>query len=179
MSREAAPESSFDRWVIGVLSAAVCVIVALVVYAFPGRTVGHTPGMLPTVNAVLNAAATVFLTLGYAFIRRGKVKAHRACMITTLVISLGFLVTYLLHHAQVGSVPFEGQGSVRIIYFALLIPHIILAAVLVPFALLTVFRAFRGSFSAHRRVARITLPIWLFVSVSGVLVYAMLYHLPV
>ncbi len=98
-------------------------------------------------------------------------------MLTALALSIAFLVTYLLHHARVGSVPFRGTGLLRPIYFAILIPHVILAGLVVPLALFTLYRAYRGRFEAHRRIARYTFPIWLYVSVSGVVVYLLLYRL--
>lgn len=177
MTEASAVESASTRAIVYVLSVAVCALVAVVLYAFPGRTEPAAPGVLPTLNAVLNGSAAVFLTLGYAFIRRRQVRTHRACMLVALVLSSAFLVSYLMHHAQVGSVPFRGQGALRTVYFAILIPHVLLAAVMVPMALFTVLRAFKGNFAAHRRVAKVTLPIWLYVSASGVVLYLMLYHL--
>ncbi len=174
-----APESPTTRWVVATLSLVVCVAVAVVLYAFPGRAEGGTPGVLPTVNAVLNGSAAVFLTVGFAFIRKKQVRAHRACMLVAFGLSSMFLVTYLMHHAQVGSVPFRGQGAIRTVYFAMLIPHVVLAAVVVPMALLSIYRGWTSRVAAHRRIARLTLPIWLYVSVSGVILYFMLYHLPV
>lgn len=159
------------------MSVVVAAAVAVVLYAFPGRTQPGSPGILPTLDAVLNAGSAVFLIVGYVFIRRRQVAAHRACMIAAFVLSSGFLVGYLLHHAQVGSVPFRGVGPIRLVYFAILIPHVILAAPVVPLALFTIYRGWTGRIVQHRRIARWTLPLWLYVSVSGVVVYWMLYHL--
>src|SRR5262249_49570898 len=131
---------------------------------------------LPEINALLNATAAVLLSVGYVFIRRRRVAAHRTCMIGALVASSLFLVTYFIHHVRVGSVPFRGAGWLRPIYFGLLVPHVVLAAFVVPLALFTIYRAWRGRFDRHRRLARVTLPIWLYVSVSGVLIYLLLYH---
>jgi uncharacterized membrane protein YozB (DUF420 family) len=175
----AAVESAATRRIIAGLTAVVCAAVAFVLYAFPGRTAPSSPGALPTVNAVLNGSAAVFLSIGYLMIRRRNVSAHRSCMLIAFGLSSAFLVTYLIHHAQVGSVRFEGTGWVRTLYFALLIPHVVLAAGVVPLALTTIVRGWTGRFVAHRRIARWTLPIWLFVSISGVALYFMLYHLPV
>lgn len=175
MSAVTSVESSATRWVIAALSLAVSALVVVVLYAFPGRAVPGEAGVLPTLNAVLNGSAGAFLVLGFALIRKKQVRAHRAAMLTAFGLSSAFLVTYLLHHAQVGSVPFKGQGMLRALYFALLIPHVVLAAAVVPLALLTIFRGWTNRIAAHRRIARITLPIWLFVSVSGVLIYFMLY----
>ena len=133
---------------------------------------------LPALNATLNAASAVLLLLGYAFIRRRRVGAHRACMLAALLTSTLFLSSYLYYHAHVGSVPFRGGGLLRVVYFAILIPHTALAGTVVPLALVTAARALRGDFPRHIAVARVTLPIWLFVSVSGVAVYVMLYHWP-
>lgn len=132
---------------------------------------------LPTVNALLNSLTMVLLVLGYSAIRRGEREAHRRFMLSAVASSALFLTSYLIYHAQVGSVPFQGTGAVRIMYFALLIPHILLAAVMVPPILMVLSRAFRGEFPAHKKLARPTLALWLYVSVTGVLVYFMLYHL--
>jgi uncharacterized membrane protein YozB (DUF420 family) len=133
--------------------------------------------LLPAVNASLNALSTVFLTVGWLFIRRGEMRRHRACMIAALVTSALFLTSYLVYHAKVGSVPFPGQGSIRIVYFAILITHVILAALILPLALMTVTRAFARRFDRHRKIARVTLPIWLYVSVTGVVIYVMVYRM--
>ncbi|MGD8328646.1 MAG: DUF420 domain-containing protein [Acidobacteriota bacterium] len=132
---------------------------------------------LPTVNASLNALATVFLLTGYAMIRRRRIDAHRACMIAALVTSALFLTSYLIYHYHAGSTPFPGTSWVRPLYFFILITHIILAAVVPPLALVTVWRAYKGRFERHAALARWTLPIWLYVSITGVIVYLMLYHL--
>jgi len=137
------------------------------------------PSTLATVDAVLNFAASVLLVAGWIFIRRGDRRKHRACMLSAFAVSVGFLVTYVVHHARVGSVPFRGTGWLRTLYFFVLIPHILLAAAVVPLALVTLVRALRERFDRHRKVARWALPVWLYVSVSGVVVYYMLYHLPV
>ena len=171
-------ESPAARWVIGVLSVVVFGAVIIVLYALPGRDrAPGTPGMLATVNAVLNGGVACFLLTGYAFIRKKKIKAHRTCMVTAFVLSSLFLVTYLLHHAQVGSVPFQHEGWIRGVYLAVLVPHVVLAAVIVPLALFTIYRGWTERIEKHRQIARWTLPLWLYVSVSGVTVYLMLYHL--
>jgi uncharacterized membrane protein YozB (DUF420 family) len=131
---------------------------------------------LPTVNAVLNASAAVMLAIGYLQIRRGRIRAHRACMLAALALSTLFLVSYLTYHAQVGSKRFTGTGTIRTVYLTVLFTHTVLAALVPPLALLTVWRAFRERFDTHARLARWTLPIWLYVSVTGVVVYVMLYH---
>lgn len=132
---------------------------------------------LPALNASLNALAALFLVAGYAFIRRGHRQAHKRCMLTALTISALFLVSYVIYHANAGSRPFPGQGVVRVVYFAILIPHVLLAAAVLPLALWTTARGLRGEYDRHVKVARWTLPLWLYVSVTGVLVYLMLYQL--
>jgi putative membrane protein len=133
--------------------------------------------MLPTVNATLNGIATLFLAAGWRFIRRGDMRRHRFSMLAAFAASALFLVSYLVYHANVGSVPFRGQGAIRVIYFVILITHIVLAALILPLALLTLSRALSKRFDRHRRIARWTLPIWLYVSVTGVVIYLMLYRL--
>ena len=132
---------------------------------------------LPTLNAVLNGTATVFLLFGYASIRRRNVVAHRACMTGALVASALFLASYLVYHYHAGSRPFTGTGPVRAIYFFVLLTHVVLAAVNLPMVIITVARAMRGQFDRHRAIARWTYPVWLYVSVTGVVVYLMLYKM--
>ena len=134
---------------------------------------------LPTLNASLNALAALFLIAGLVFIKRRNLGAHRFSMLSAFACSVAFLISYLYYHFQVGSVRFQGTGTVRTVYFAVLLTHTILAA-LVPFlASITLFRALREQFDRHRAIARWTLPIWLYVSVTGVIIYWMLYHLEV
>ena len=131
---------------------------------------------LPTLNAALNSLSAVFLFAGYRFIRAKNRDAHRACMLAAFVCSTVFLISYLVYHFQVGSVGFKGQGWIRPVYFTILITHTILAAAVVPLALIALGRALRERFDAHRRIARWTFPIWLYVSVTGVVIYLMLYE---
>jgi len=131
----------------------------------------------PTLNAALNLTSAVLLVSGYLFIRRRRVAAHKACMLAALAVSTCFLASYVYYHYHHGSTPFPGRGWVRGLYFAILVPHVILAAAILPLALLTVYRAWKEQFPRHVRLARWTLPIWLFVSVTGVVIYWMLYHL--
>ena len=133
--------------------------------------------VLPAVNATLNAISTVLLTVGWLFIRRRKIDRHRLCMIGAFVTSALFLTSYLVYHANVGSVPFTGQGAIRLVYFAILLTHVVLAAAILPLALITLSRALSRRFDRHRKIARWTLPIWLYVSVTGVVIYVMLYQL--
>ncbi len=173
-----APESAASRWVIAALSFVVVAAVTFVMYGLPGREGREAAvGVLPSVNATLNGLAGTFLVAGYVFIRRGKIAQHKACMLTAFGVSTAFLVTYLIHHSRVGSVPYTGVGFARTVYFSVLIPHIILAAAVVPLALTTIYRGWTGRYDGHRRLARWALPIWLYVSVSGVVVYVMAYHL--
>jgi uncharacterized membrane protein YozB (DUF420 family) len=124
----------------------------------------------------LNAASTVCLVLGYIMIRSRRILAHRLCMSAAFLLTTAFLVSYVIYHLKVGSVRFAGQGWIRPVYFTLLISHIVLAAAILPLALVTLTRALRERFDAHRRIARWTLPIWLYVSVTGVVIYWLLYH---
>lgn len=132
---------------------------------------------LPTLNATLNATSAILLTAGYRFIRRRQITAHKRCMLAACTVSALFLVSYLTYHYYVGSMPFRGRGWVRPLYLTILISHTILAATIVPLAIVTVFRAWKADFRKHARLARWTLPIWLYVSVTGVIVYVMLYQL--
>lgn len=132
---------------------------------------------LPTLNAALNTLSAVFLCAGYYFIRAKNRQAHRRCMLAACATSTLFLISYLVYHFQVGSVKFQGQGWIRTLYFSILITHTILATAVVPLALITLVRALRERFDAHRRIARWTLPVWLYVSVTGVVVYWMLYRM--
>ena len=132
---------------------------------------------LPHFNAALNFSSFLLLVSGYFFIRRKNIIAHRNCQIGALSISVLFLISYLTYHFQHGATKFQGQGIVRPIYFTVLLTHTILAVVIVPFVIITFLRAKRGDFLRHRSIARWTLPMWLYVSITGVLVYVMLYHL--
>lgn len=132
---------------------------------------------LPAVNALLNATATVLLVWGYVMIRRGHRDTHRNIMISALIVSAAFLTTYLIYHYLVGSVPYPYHDWTRPLYFIILIPHIILAALMVPFIIALVIFAASGRFDRHRRLARWIWPVWIFVSISGVVIYLMLYRL--
>ena|SRR5260221_7774571 len=172
------------RRVIAALSAVVVVAVAAVLYVVPHRMAGAAltarggegPDPLATVNAALNGGAALGLLCGYAAIKRKRIELHRLCMLTSFALSSVFLVTYLVHHARVGSVPFRGHGWLRSAYFAVLVPHVVLAAAIVPLALTTIRRGWVRDLPRHRSIARRTLPLWLYVSLSGVLLYFMLYH---
>ena len=133
--------------------------------------------VLPHLNATLNASSFVLLSSGYYFIRHKRVLAHRNCQLAALTASVLFLISYIVYHLHHGTTRFAGQGIARLIYFTILTTHTFLAVVIVPFVIITVRRAKRGDFARHKAIARWTLPMWLYVSVTGVLVYLMLYHL--
>jgi uncharacterized membrane protein YozB (DUF420 family) len=132
---------------------------------------------LPALNATLNGICTILLVIGWTLIRRGRREPHRRVMLAAFATSTVFLVSYLVYHANAGSRPFTGTGAIRVAYFVILITHIVLAAAVLPLALVTLAQGLRARFDRHRRIARWTLPIWLYVSVTGVIVYLMLYQL--
>jgi putative membrane protein len=132
---------------------------------------------LPALNASLNALATVCLIAGWMLIRQKKRDAHRACMLAAFAVSTAFLTSYLVYHYNVGSVPFQKQGPIRVVYLTILFTHIVLAIVIVPLIFMSLSRALSARFDRHRRIARWTLPLWLYVSVTGVVVYLMLYQM--
>jgi uncharacterized membrane protein YozB (DUF420 family) len=132
---------------------------------------------LPALNATLNATSALCLTLGYIFIRRRDRVNHKRAMLTALGTSALFLVSYVIYHANVGSKPFPGQGPIRTVYLTILLTHIVLAAVIVPMALITANRGLKARFERHVALARWTLPVWMYVSVTGVVIYLMLYKL--
>lgn len=132
---------------------------------------------LPHLNACLNGTSAILLFTGYRFIRAGNVAAHRTCQVSALIVSVLFLASYLTYHYNHGTTRFQGTGLARPIYFTILTSHTILAIVIVPLVLLTFYRAFRQDFVRHRSIARVTLPLWLYVSITGVIVYLMLYQI--
>ncbi len=132
---------------------------------------------LPAVNATLNGTSGCLLLAGYYFMRRREIARHRACMIAAFAASSLFLVSYIVYHAHIGSKPFHGHGAIRAVYFAILITHILLAAVIVPLALVTLRRGWILDVARHRRIARWTWPLWMYVSVTGVVIYLMLYQM--
>lgn len=134
-----------------------------------------TLSVLPAVNAALNGLCTVLLVTGYILLRQGKIRLHKICMVSAFGCSSLFLVLYLYFHAHAGVIRFGGQGWIRPVYFTLLISHTTLATLIVPLVLITLTRAFRSRYGPHRRIARWTLPLWLYVSVTGVVVYWLLY----
>lgn len=132
--------------------------------------------VLPTVNALLNATAAALLVWGYALIRRGEREKHQKVMTAAFTVSVLFLVSYMIYHWQVGSVRYQKTGLIRTVYLSILLTHTVLAALVPPMAALTLYRAWTGQFARHKRIARWTLPVWLYVSVTGVTVYLMLYR---
>jgi len=132
--------------------------------------------VLPEINAGLNGLSAILLMTGYGFIRQGNRQAHRVCMVTAFGVSVVFLASYLVHHALAGIIYYQGQGWVRSFYFFILTTHTILAVTVPVLAILTLMRALKGDFEKHRKIARVTFPIWLYVSITGVLVYFMLYR---
>lgn len=163
---------------IGMISLLVLITVSFMVLGRQGQIRGDDRvSALPALNALLNGTSAVLLTGGYLCIRRKLVMAHKVCMFTAFGTSCLFLVSYLIYHFQVGSVPFAGQGWIRWVYFLLLVSHIVLAALIVPFALVTILYAWKAQFARHVRLARWTFPLWLYVSITGVMIYWMLYWL--
>ncbi len=133
--------------------------------------------ILPTVNAILNATAAVLLSCGYLMIRARRMRLHRACMLAAFLASSLFLVSYTVYHAQSGSHPFPGHGIARSAYLSILASHVVLAAVILPLAIVTLWRGLSARYVKHMKIARWTLPIWLYVSVTGVVIYVMLYRI--
>jgi putative membrane protein len=176
--RTTAPDDRSARVAIGGVSLAVVLVVGYLLLGHrPAPGAGPVVAVLPLLNACLNATSAALLAAGWFCIRRRQVIAHKACMVSALAVSILFLVSYVSYHALAGSRPFAGTGWIRLVYYPMLVSHIGLAAAIVPLALTTVYRALQGSFARHVRIARWTLPIWLYVSVTGVLVYWMLYRL--
>ena len=132
---------------------------------------------LPALNAILNGTAAALLVAGYLLIRRGRIAQHKRCMLAALATSAVFLVSYVIYHANVGSRPFPGQGFVRVVYFSILFSHVVLAVTILPLALTTAARGLLAQYDRHVRIARWTLPIWMYVSITGVIIYLMLYQL--
>jgi uncharacterized membrane protein YozB (DUF420 family) len=132
---------------------------------------------LPALNATLNAVSASFLIAGFVLIKRGRWQQHRRCMLGALASSSLFLISYVIYHANVGSRPFTGTGAIRVVYFVILLTHVVLAATILPLALITAARGLRARYGEHVKIARWTLPLWLYVSVTGVIIYLMLYQL--
>jgi len=160
--------------IIAISAAASLFLCWLVYYHAPADVTGTHLLFLPALNALLNALSAIALVTGFFFIRSKRISSHRAAMFTAFVFSSLFLVSYITNHALHGDMRFHGHGEIRAIYFPLLISHIGLSVVALPMILITFFLSLSGRFPAHRRLARFTFPVWLYVSVTGVIVYAML-----
>jgi len=132
--------------------------------------------LLPTAEAILNTLSAISISTGYYFIHNKNIAAHRACMITALILSSIFFIIYIIYHLNVGNIPFAGQGMIRPVYFSILTSHVILAATTVVLVITTVTLIIKGKIEKHRKLARWTLPIWLYVSVTGVIIYLMAFH---
>ena len=171
-----------DRLALPAIGLVSIVVVLLVGYLLlghaPGRGGRHDVATLPALNALLNGASAVLLSAGWFFVRRRRIAAHRSCMLGAFSVSVLFLVSYVVYHALSGSRAFTGTGAARWIYVPLLLSHIVLAAAMVPFVLTTLYRALGGDYVRHAWLARRTLPVWLYVSVTGVVVYWMLWLFP-
>src|ERR1044072_835444 len=134
----------------------------------------ETIRFLPTLNAILNATSGILVLIGFLFIRRRRIAAHHACMIAAVCVSILFLISYIVYHYHHGATRFQGTGLVRTLYFVILISHTVLAVTIVPFVIITLRRAIKAQFAPHMKIARWTFPMWLYVSVTGVIVYFML-----
>jgi putative membrane protein len=176
MTTTVAPSSGTRPAIAAILaiSLVACLFILWLIYIHPASGVGGRFSFLPALNALLNGLAAVSLLIGYTLIRAGKVKAHRAAMITAFGFSTLFLVSYLLHHYLHGDVKYPATGTLGVVYFPLLISHIVLAAVALPLILVTFFFSLSGRIPQHRKVARWTFPLWLYVSVTGVITFVML-----
>lgn len=166
-------------WIISGISFFILLVVAVLLLTPREPATGQLDvSLLPLTNALLNGTTAVCLVVGYIFIRRKQIKRHRAMMLTAFSLSTLFLISYVILHAVAGSTKFLGQGGIRPIYFTILISHIVLSAIVLPLALTTLYHGWFALFARHRRIARWTFPIWLYTSVSGVIVYLLLYHWP-
>ena len=161
---------------IGVLTVVVVALVGALMVGGGVRSTTLDVSALPLVNACLNALSAALLVTGWLCIRRRRIVAHVTCMLSAFAVSTLFLLSYVIYHYHAGSKPYTGQGWIRPVYFALLLTHVVLAAAIVPLALTTIYRGARRTFPLHVKIARWTLPLWLYVSVTGVLVYWLLYH---
>lgn len=157
------------------ISIIVVILVAFLLYVPQAITIeGLNVMVLPKLNAYINSACTILLALGFYFIRNKRIAAHRMMMMSAFGLSILFLLSYVTYHSQAPSTTFGGEGLIRIVYFTILITHIVLAAIIVPLALFTLLRAWRSEFPLHKKIARWTLPIWLYVTITGVIVYLMI-----
>ena len=170
---------TWGGWLIGGISLLVLLVVSfLLLIPREPSTSQLDVSALPPLNALYNGLAALCLMIGFIFIRRKRVKQHRAVMLIAFGLSTLFLISYVILHSVIGSTPFLGQGWIRPVYFIILISHIILSAIVLPLALTTLYSGWFRTFAQHRRIARWTFPIWLYTSMSGVVVYLILYHWP-
>lgn len=167
-----ASEKKLNRVIIG-LSVAVTGLVALLFFT-PALNLQFDVSFLPKLNAMLNSGVSIMLLLGFYFVRNGNVTAHRASMMGAFTLSGLFLISYVLYHSASESTHFGGEGIIKIVYFSILISHVILAALIFPLILYTISKAITGKYAAHRKLAKWTFPLWLYVSVTGVIVYLMI-----
>ena len=166
-------EKKFTVWV-WVLSIAIPAVVTVLLYLPTDAQSGLNVRFIPMMNACINSSVSVLLLIGYYFIRQHKIAQHKLCMLSAVVMSAIFLILYVIYHYSVQETRFGGTGFIKVIYLFILLTHIVLAVVIVPLVLFTVFRALTGDFQRHKKVARWTFPLWLYVSVTGVLVYLMI-----
>lgn len=162
------------RWIIGIVSVVVFCVVAALPKIHLGITVPFNAHIFATFNAVINTMVTLLLILGYVFVRQKNYTAHKNVMFAAIVLSSLFLVSYIAHHLLAGETKFGGEGPIRTFYFVLLISHIALAAIILPVILFTAYRSLTGEFAKHKKIARYTFPLWLYVSITGVVVYLLI-----
>lgn len=168
------------RWIIGVLSVVVFCVVAALPKIHIGVSTPFDAHIFATVNACINSIVSVLLVVGYVLVRQRKFIAHKNVMLVAIALSAGFLVTYIAHHLFAGETKFGGTGTIRTVYLVLLTTHILLAAIILPVVLFTAYRSLTGEYAKHKKIARYTFPLWLYVSVTGVIVYLMIspYYTP-
>ncbi|MDX2063305.1 MAG: DUF420 domain-containing protein [Bacteroidia bacterium] len=159
---------------IATVSVVIPVVVAVLLYTPTVAVSGFDPYVLPFLNAIINSTVTLLLLAGLYFVKTGRLRAHKICMLASVGLSALFLVSYVVYHGMAQETKFGGEGPVRQLYFFLLISHIVLAAAIVPLVLFTVYRSLAGQFERHKKLARITFPLWLYVTVTGVVVYLMI-----
>ncbi len=162
------------KWLIGIISVVVFLIVAALPKIHLGIELPFNPHIFATFNAVVNSTVSVLLILAFVLVKQKKYEAHKSVMMGAIVLSVFFLVSYIAHHLFAGETKFGGEGTIRTIYFALLVSHIILAAVILPFILFTAYRSLTGEYAKHKKIARYTFPLWLYVSITGVIVYLLI-----
>jgi putative membrane protein len=163
------------NWAIALVSTAIPLVVLFLFYVKPPQvSVGFNVKMLPALNSSLNFTTALLLSAGYYFIRKKQIRSHRLCMLSAFILSALFLISYVIYHSMAEETRFGGEGWIRPVYYFILITHIVLAAAIVPLVLVTLMRALRERFDRHKKIARWTLPLWLYVAVSGVVVYLML-----